>query len=183
MNNLFAKLPWDCSRFKFYFSLIGIALLQQKVHWDDLLVFVLPTVMYICGNSNIWVVIEVWLFILVLSSFVYSFVAINAGHHHTEIFHEGDELKSLDFGIYQLAATIDRNDVKDSLFLTLTNFGHHTLHHLFPTLDHGLLPQLNDILLITCKEFEQELREFPWWKLVVGQFQQLARTQPSKICE
>lgn len=112
---------------------------------------------------------------------MYGVVALNAGHHHNQIFHDGDELKSMDFGIYQLSATIDRIDVKDSQFLTLTNFGHHVLHHMFPTLDHGLLPQLHDTLICTCHEFEGELREFPWWKLIVGQFKQLTRSDTIKI--
>lgn len=154
---------------------------QQKLYWDDWLVLALPTAMYVLGNANIWIVIQIWLFIIFMTSLMYGFVGINAGHHHKEIFHDGDELKSLDFGVYQLSATIDRADVKQSLFLTLTNFGHHTLHHFFPTLDHSLLPQLNDILISTCMEFESEMREFPWWKLIVGQFKQLMRTEPNRI--
>lgn len=154
---------------------------KQKLYWDDLVFLVLPVLMLTFGNSNIWIALKLWLFIVFATSFVYGFVAINAGHHHKEIFHDGDELKSLDFGIYQLAATIDRDDVKDSLFLTLTTFGHHTLHHFFPTLDHALLPQLHEIMVATCLEFEGELREFPWWKLIVGQFEQLTRTEPRRL--
>lgn len=112
---------------------------------------------------------------------MYGFIGINAGHHHNEIFHDGDELKSMDFGIYQLSATIDRINIQDSPFLTLTTFGHHILHHFFPTLDHAVLPQLQDILISTCLEFEGELREFPWWKLAAGQFKQLARTEPRRL--
>lgn len=85
--------------------------------------------------------------------------------------------RSLDFGIFQMASVIDRKDAKQSQFMVLTHFGEHTLHHLFPTLDHGLLPQLNNVFLETCKEFEIELREYPWFELIKGQFQQLARTQ------
>lgn len=116
-----------------------------------------------------------------LANFCMGFVSINAGHHHTKIFHDGDSLKSMDFGIYQLAATIDRNDIKNSLFLTLTNFGHHTLHHFFPTLDHAVLPQLQDIFVETCRDFEKDFREMPWWNLIAGQFRQLSRTQTVEI--
>lgn len=112
---------------------------------------------------------------------MYGIIALNAGHHHNQIFHDGDELKSLDFGVYQLSATIDKIEVKNSQFLTLTNFGCHVLHHMFPTLDHGVLPQLNDTLLSTCQEFESEFREYPWWKLIVGQFKQLTRTETIKV--
>jgi fatty acid desaturase len=63
--------------------------------------------------------------------------------------------------------------------VTLTSFGNHILHHLFPTLDHALLPQLEETLIETCKEFEVEIRKMPIWNILVGQFQQLARTKPN----
>lgn len=137
--------------------------------------------MLILGNSNIWIVLKTWTFINFLASFIYGFVSINAGHHHNKIFHDGDTLKSMDFGVYQLAATIDRNDVKDSLFLTLSSFGNHILHHFFPTLDHAILPQLQTVFIETCREFEQDFRELPWWNLIAGQFKQLTRTQPIQV--
>ena len=83
----------------------------------------------------------------------------------------------MDFGIFQLATVIDRKDVKQSQFWVLTHFGDHTLHHLFPTVDHGLLPQLHNIFLETCEEFQLVLREYPWFELIKGQFQQLERTK------
>lgn len=112
---------------------------------------------------------------------MHGFVALNAGHHHETIFHDSDVLKSTDFGVYQLSATIDRIDIGKSLFLTLTNFGNHVLHHMFPTLDHAILPQLHETLINTCVEFECELREFPWWTLIAGQFKQLTRTEPKRL--
>lgn len=78
---------------------------------------------------------------------------------------------------------IDRRDVKQSHFLTLVTFGHHTLHHMFPTLDHAVLPQIHQTFLDTCKEFDKELREFSWWPLIVGQFEQLQRTEPRTLRE
>jgi fatty acid desaturase len=148
---------------------------------DDLLPLALPTLMFTFGNSNLWNVLKMWAFIVFLANFCMGFVSVNAGHHHNTIFHDGDTLKSLDFGVYQLAATIDRNDIKSSLFLTLTNFGHHILHHFFPTLDHAVLPQLQEIFVETCREFENDFRELPWWELIKGQFKQLTRTEPIEI--
>lgn len=161
--------------------MIGIAFYDEIPYLDDLLPLALPTLMYIFGNSNVWIVVKVWGYIITASSFAYGFIGINAGHHHDNIFHDGDELKSMDFGLYQLAATIDKIEVKGSHFLTLTNFGHHVLHHFFPTLDHGVLPQLHETFISTCLEFETEMREFPWWKLILGQFKQLLRTEPITI--
>lgn len=53
-----------------------------------------------------------------------------------------------------------------------------TLHHMFPTLDHLVLPQLRDILVETCKEFNISIREMKWQDLIIPQFQQLGRTKP-----
>lgn len=89
----------------------------------------------------------------------------------------------MDFGIVQMNAVIDCNDIKRSKALSLTFFGNHTLHHMFPTLDNSLLPQLNELFLDTCREFEIQLRELPMWPLVVGQFQQLQRTKNLSLRE
>lgn len=78
---------------------------------------------------------------------------------------------------------IDRKEVKESQFWTLITFGHHTLHHFFPTVDHGILPQLNEAFLETCNEFQMELREYTWWPLIVGQFDQLVRDKPRNLKE
>ena len=80
-----------------------------------------------------------------------------------------------------MGVTIDRVDAKLSQFLVLTNFGDHVLHHFFPTLDHGLLPQLYDVFRETCIEFDIELREKPWHQLIAGQFQQLAKTKGTTL--
>lgn len=109
-------------------------------------------------------------------------MAVNGGHHHNHVFHDGDEVKSMDFGVYQLAATFDRTDSLDNHLFMLTTFGQHVLHHMFPTFDHGILPQLREILYETCKEFEADLCVYPWYKLLIGQFKQLARTEVRK-CE
>lgn len=89
----------------------------------------------------------------------------------------------MDFGIFQMNAIIDRVDIKQNRFLALTQFGHHTLHHMFPTIDQGFLPYLNELFMDTCQEFQIELREFAWWTLVVGQFQQLRRTKTISLRE
>jgi len=153
---------------------------NQKFRLDDLIVLILPTLMLIAGSSNYWTVFKIWFFIQMMGSFFYGMSGLNAGHHHVQVFHDGDELKSLDFGIYQMAATCSRAGEKDSHFLALATFGHHVNHHLFPTLDHGVLTQLDDILLDTCREFEADFKEFPWYEIFLSQYLQLARTKPSR---
>lgn len=152
----------------------------QRLYWDDFLPFSLPLLMITFANSSFLSVLILWLKIIFVTSLIFGFIALNAGHHHRKIFHDGDSLKSLDFGVYQLSALIVKTDGKKSLFINLATYGDHALHHFFPTLDHAILPQLNDILLETCHEFEVELRELPFWKLIVGQFQQLTRTRPTQ---
>lgn len=74
---------------------------------------------------------------------------------------------------------MDNTDVRKHHLLALTHFGHHALHHLFPTLDHGVLPELYPILFDTMDEFEIELEAYPWYHLAYGQFRQLSRIQPN----
>lgn len=76
---------------------------------------------------------------------------------------------------------MEREDFQGNLFWCLTHFGDHILHHLFPTVDQAILPQLRETLLETCKHFETEFREIKWWGLIVGQFQQLARIETNPI--
>jgi fatty acid desaturase len=137
--------------------------------------------MYLISGASFFVVWKIWIVTVYVASLIYGFNAFNAGHHGTTIFHDGDELTSLDFGFVQLASIIDRKESKKSHFLILTSFGNHILHHLFPALDHALLPQLEQDLIETCKEFKIELREMNMWELIVGQFQQLAKTEANVL--
>lgn len=170
----------------FCFRFSGFVLSRrQKFYWDELIPLLLPLSMLIFGNpsmtwSNIFRIGVYWNVILILGSFIYSVVAVNAGHHVSpKTVHEGDEFKSLDYGIYQLAATIERFEAKANLFISLTHFGDHMLHHFFPSLDHSILPHLRETLIETCAEFESELRECSMLEAIVGQFRQLSRTEPT----
>lgn len=167
----------------FYFRIIDSVRYQKNLHWDDFLPFMMPLIMFIFGNSNLFDSFKIWFSVVLFASFLYGCMAVNGGHHHNKVFHDGDELKSMDFGVYQLATTFDRTDSLHNHFLTLTTFGQHICHHMFPTFDHSLLSQLNQILFDTCKEFEAELCIYPWYKLFIGQFKQLTRTEALKICK
>lgn len=90
----------------------------------------------------------------------------------------------LDWGIYTLDTNIERKELKGktSTFIALTNFGDHTMHHLFPTLDAGILPELYDDLFKTMIEFETECQCYPWFfETITGQFKQLVRNEPQKL--
>lgn len=78
----------------------------------------------------------------------------------------------------ELDAVRGREVVDDSLFLALTNFGSHTLHHLLPTVDHAYLPLCLDAYYETCKEFRLNPDDkMTYWQHVKGQFQQLTRIE------
>lgn len=81
----------------------------------------------------------------------------------------------MDWGIYTIDTVIDITDFRKHHFLALTHFGHHALHHLFPTLDHGLLTEFYPVLFETMAEFEVDLEAYPWYHLICGQLKQLAR--------
>lgn len=87
----------------------------------------------------------------------------------------------MDWGIYSLDTVMDNTDLRKHHFLALTHFGHHAMHHLFPTIDHGILPDLYPILYDTMAEFDIELDAYPWYHLVYGQLQQLARVEPNSF--
>lgn len=108
-------------------------------------------------------------------------MALSAGHHGTKIVHEGDEFKALDYGIFQLGTTITRIEANANLFMSLTHFGHHMIHHMFPSLDHSLLPHLIDIMMETCNEFKGELRECSLLEALIEQFKQLGRKDTFKL--
>lgn len=86
-----------------------------------------------------------------------------------------------DWGLSQIDAVADRPEINESTFLVLTNFGDHTIHHLFPTIDHGKLKYLYPVLQETCQEFGVEFRLITQWELIVGQFYQLLRMIPNPL--
>lgn len=154
--------------------------------WDDLLMLALPIAMITFGTERVTygymgVVYINWASIVVTSNFLYSIVHFNRGHHATDLIHQNDEIKSFDFGEYQLSTTKDRKEANFNLFLSMTYHGNQVLHHLFPTLDAADLPELRETLVRTCKEFDVDLhQETSILKATVEQFKQLFRSETIK---
>lgn len=137
--------------------------------------------MYFVTGAPVLSVIKYWIIITMAASFSFGAIGLNAAHHHPEITHEGDAIRpNPDWGIYQLDTVMDRETVKGSPFLVLTHFGEHALHHLFPTLDHAILPQLHGVFYETLEEFEYEIRECSWYEAIIGQHRQLAKETVNK---
>lgn len=154
--------------------------------WEDLLMLGLPIAMITFGPhqvtySYLGVVYINWASIVLVSNLLYAVVHFNKGHHATNLNHQNDEIKSFDFGEYQLSTTMDRWEANLNLFTSLTYSGNQVLHHLFPALDAAVLPELKDILVRTCKEFDVDLHpETSMLKATFEQFKQLFRSETFK---
>ncbi|GAB0086964.1 Cytochrome b5-related protein [Sergentomyia squamirostris] len=156
-----------------------LVLSKNHLALDDLIPFTVPLVMYLATGENFTTVVNTWLYIIFCASFLFALIGFNASHHHSGVVHEGDAIReNSDWGIYQMDTSMDRSDINKSHFFTLTFFGQHILHHIFPTLDHGVLAQLQPEFLETLREFEYEFRACSWFEHIVEQHKQLARIQP-----
>lgn len=85
----------------------------------------------------------------------------------------------MDWGLHQMDTSIERNEPINNIFMSLATFSDHTLHHLFPVLDHSLIPLLQETYEDTCKEFGLDLTPKPFMSVVCGQFKQLVRVTPN----
>lgn len=153
----------------------------NELYWHDIIGLSLPAIMWLCSPLSPAEVLLKWSRIIIFASFIFSLNSFNGSHHVPDNYHDGDELHSdLDWGLYQLRTITDRSDIKGNHFWALTHFGDHILHHFFPTLDHGMLPQLYPILKRTLDDFNGgELRELSFVRHVIEQNKQLLRVEPN----
>ncbi|KAE9535776.1 hypothetical protein AGLY_007677 [Aphis glycines] len=147
----------------------------------DFLMFVIPGILMLCGHMPIGLVFNMWLIMILTSSFVFSFLGFSVSHHFPNNFHDGDHIsdKDIDWGLHQIDTSVERNEITDNVFVSLVTFSDHTLHHLFPALDHSLIPFLQDIFLNTCEEFGLDRTSKPFTSIIRGQFKQLVRLTPN----
>jgi hypothetical protein len=118
-----------------------------------------------------------WVHIMICTNIFHVAFFINRGHHMPDTIHQGDQIKSFDFGEYQISATCDRIGLDRNYFTILAYYGEQVLHQLFPSIDAAILPQLKDTLIATCKEFDIEVKRCSIVQSVVGQYRQLLRTE------
>lgn len=103
--------------------------------------------------------------------------SVTTTHHHPSLWHAGDQPRlDTDWGLHQLDTVRDLD--KRSLLLVLTTFGHHLLHHLFPSIDHSRLEALYPALWETCQEFGESYPFQTLHTMVDGCHRQLTREQP-----
>ena len=77
----------------FYRAVASLKSTQQLFFVDDLLCLALPTAMYIFGKSDVIEVFWMWMYLLLMGSFIFGLTNLNTGHHHPEVPHQGDELQ------------------------------------------------------------------------------------------
>ncbi|KAB7500082.1 hypothetical protein Anas_00797 [Armadillidium nasatum] len=132
-------------------------------------------------EGNICCISRIWLVIHTVGYYFFTLIGLTAGHHHPNIYHEGDKhLEEKDWGLHQILATRERGELfMNNVFLASISFGNHTLHHLFPTVDHSKLPYLQEVLLETCKEFDIKFEVYTPWETFKGLYLQLATIKPN----
>ncbi|CAG7836518.1 unnamed protein product [Allacma fusca] len=120
-----------------------------------------------------------WLLVHGSCGYAFALIGLAAGHHHPVCFHDGDEARpDPDFGLCQLDATKDKtDDICENLFVILSTFGNHPLHHLFPAICHSKLHHIKPIMEATVKEFQEDYQRISQLKLVVGLQEQYARNK------
>ncbi|XP_015115058.1 cytochrome b5-related protein [Diachasma alloeum] len=159
---------------------IEVLLVRQKIEFRDVVPFIIPAFMFY-ATENLSITFKYWMLIIAVASFVFHAIGLNGAHHHPEIFHDGDHSRSdLDWGLLEMDTVRDRDVIDNNYFLTLTQYGHHSLHHLMPTVDHGYLHLCLPALAETCREFGVNMVSFSPFELIKGQFKQLRRVESRK---
>ncbi|XP_025425695.1 cytochrome b5-related protein-like isoform X2 [Sipha flava] len=163
-------------------SFLSVRTFKRKNDITNFLIFVIPTILFFCGSTTITImcVCKLWLTMILTSSFVFTFLGLSVSHHFPNNFHDGDYVSTerIDWGLHQMETSAERNELIDNFFITMVTFGDHTLHHLFPSLDHSVILNLQDTFKYTCEEFGLDLTQKPFTTIVRGQFKQLVRITP-----
>ena len=72
---------------------IGYFTKREDFKLDHLIPLSLPLAMYYFGKMDILLVLKLWSVAIGMCSFLVGVVGLNAGHHHPDVAHEGDEIE------------------------------------------------------------------------------------------
>lgn len=155
----------------------------KKLFWDNLIPFMIPIWMWWGSGLSLPWTIVVWLAIMMSCSFFFMVFGLTAGHHGHNNFFEGDVPREefIDWGIHQLDTIVERVEYAGNHFKSLTRFGDHALHHLFPTLDHAELKFLYPTLIEHCEKYETQLRMNTFYSALISKSKQLIRKRPNNF--
>ncbi|KAM3967180.1 cytochrome b5-related protein [Aphomia sociella] len=170
---------------KFALNFLRKDFFKNHYRWHDMIGLVLPVWMWIISGASIYDTLTMWLCINLTGSFLFYTIGTNAAHHHSALFHDGDELRepTRDWGLHEVESVIDRTDINGSLFKVMTFFGDHTLHHLFPTLDHELLPYFYPALLENVEKFKVKFRLTTQFSLFMEQIKITLKREPNLLSD
>ncbi|KAJ0178869.1 hypothetical protein K1T71_005644 [Dendrolimus kikuchii] len=149
--------------------------------WHCLIPYSVPVWLWALGGLSIPWTLALWLVTILSCGFFFVVYGLTAGHHAHTNFFEGDipRDETIDWGLHQMSTVEERIDFAGNHFKSLTRFGDHALHHLFPTLDHAELKYFYPVLLEHCEKFDVVLRTNTFYRALVSQSMQLARKQPN----
>ncbi|KAA0195901.1 hypothetical protein HAZT_HAZT010026 [Hyalella azteca] len=157
----------------------GLIIGTRKFEMINVLPWAQCVVMMLCTGS-FQTGLLLYLTTICTASFFFAWVGLIAAHHHPEIYHAYDTFRSdPDWGLCQLDAVRDKIEVTGSLFLVAISFGDHSLHHLFPTVDHSKLPYLYPALIETCEEFNLNFSFVKQKELILGMYLQICSANPN----
>ena len=80
----------------------------------------------------------------------------------------------------QIDTTKDNQRLIGNSFFAILFYGDHTLHHLFPTVDHSVLKYLYPVFLETCERFNVKWKTGSLLQLATAELRALARNKPNK---
>jgi hypothetical protein len=83
----------DVAKLQHFFRTIGYFTKEEKFKLDHLIPLVLPLAMFYFGKSEVLIVFKFWMIIISTCSFLTGLVGLNAGHHHPDVTHEGDQIE------------------------------------------------------------------------------------------
>jgi len=162
---------------RFIFSFVG----KDKLKIENSIPIVELLILWSNAESfssalNLWVIMH-------CVASVHLILATFPNHRTDNHWSEGDPKPAKDFAEHTLLTTSDH-----SVFLPLMlayicfgGFNDHILHHLFPTVDRSILPELKGILIEGCKEFGIVYQESNFWKNFWGVYVAYFREKPFYI--
>ncbi|XP_026321814.1 cytochrome b5-related protein-like isoform X1 [Hyposmocoma kahamanoa] len=155
----------------------------KTIKWSDMIAFFLPVWMWLFGGLSLPWTLLMWTATLMTASFFFMVFGLTAGHHSHRNFFDGDVPREeyMDFGIHQLDTIVERIEYAGNHFKSITRFGDHALHHLFPTLDHAELKYLYPTLIEHCEKFETHLRTNTFYEALISHSKQIIRKRPNNF--
>ncbi|XP_063824201.1 cytochrome b5-related protein-like [Ostrinia nubilalis] len=155
----------------------------KRLTWTNVIPFTVPAWMWIAGGLPLPWAVLVWVASFMTGSFFFTLFGLTAGHHAHINFFDGDVPRQeyLDWGLHQLDTVVERIDYAGNHFKSITRFGDHALHHLFPTLDHAELKYFYPILLEHCEKFDMPLRTTTFYGALLSHAKQLIRKRPNNF--